>query len=1645
MAGPNVKLTVTGAGKATVDELNSSLDKLRQNLASMKDIRPDLGGLGQLTDEMRKFRTQFIELAQGQKTALAEMAEAIQSGMKKAAAAAKSGADQVEKELSKAGNGKSGISAFKAKLMVGSAGFEQAARDAAAREGNALASWQAKMQVGSLRITEAQNAAAERAAAGASAWQAKMQVGSLKIAESIAKADQTEASAKAAWVAKMQLGSLKISEAQDLAAAKAAAGASAWQAKMQVGSLKIAEALAASELKEERAKLAWVAKMQTGSLKIAEAQEAAAAKAAAGASAWQAKMQLGSLKIAESIQAAAAKEAEARAAWIAKMQVGSLKIAEEQAAAADREVAALKNAAEKIRVAEAAYQARNPRAQLGTAVRARAQLDAGRAPEDVSKTFGSTALSVAQAATSFDQLKASHASFNAELEAGKPKLANTKLLLNDLHSAARGAASGFNAMFLTWGNLGPLLAGAALSNAFVQVVKLGSAVEHELSIIQVLGGETAQSVAGLREQLLGLAREGPFGPQQIAEAFKSLTLAGLSIKEQRAAIGDVLNFAIAGTTTIEQAAESMVQMSTAFGYTANGFGRVGDIVSKAAAISLSSVESLTRSMQSASEVHVLYGASLVDVATNLAILSQLGIRGTAAGTALKNMYAELSGSTSIVRRNMVAWKVDALDPQTGKIKELLPLVESLAQKYNSLKGAAQTRFVQDLSNTRGGKDLVALLDAFNKKSKEGGDAVSQLQSTRQQIDQAYGYQAVAAAQLALTSKNQIASVASSFQASLVEAFSSIQPALFQITSGLQKIFGSREFQNNVTSLALTVANLGVVLVQNLDVVKNLAIAYLAWKAAAFTGDALRAGVGIITALTTSMRGLTVATVENTVATEANAAISSTVASTGLKRIAGLIPVIGTVLVGATVAWDLYWASARGDKKGPGQTDALAANQAVLAKLQEETKRARSNLLALQGKTAEEEFNKNQESGRASLQQLDDDIAAKQAAVDAAQTRLDQVMANVAKSRATGVTSGVETGAGGTARKALAAAQSNLNQATLLRSQINKELDANRQMNELVAQYADRQAKVKASEGTGERPVPEEAPGSLINSLKAQYSAREKTLKEAFANERAQLEESNKGKLISETTYALASEELAQRQYDAESKLLAEYVEKYRSKIVELQAAGKNGKANTVLTELAETQKQLTQELNQRKAIADIKSAGKQNVDTRAVDAELAKLREGVSLMEDQQRIKQAIDSMLPEEQAYAIARNAEAEKYSSILLKTQQQITDAYTDLDKLDTNEPLALRLRKRITELESELQRIQAERDRSADRAGSVARDAVMPDWKKNSAEWQNTLRTYRKAYDDMITGLVQRGEDLWVSFIETGKLNIQDMGKFIIAEISKTVYRTQIAPEATKLAENFSSFVFGRGGSKGSKPLEGASTTGDNGAFLGAYEDLAQKQLPEVTKGFNDLRASFAPVTDSLSKFGSSIWSAIQSIFSAIQSSSGSSIGGFFGSLFGGGSGGAGATGDMGSIGGAVGAAKGAAFNWDGWQKYAKGGIFDRPTGFKFANGAGFSNGVMGEAGPEAVMPLKRGPNGSLGVVMHGGAAPTVNANTYVSVQNQAGVEVQTRESRRPNGDKDVQIFLRQAKNQMIRDVKTGGAFASTLKSQGVSMRGGLPRRN
>ena len=90
-------------------------------------------------------------------------------------------------------------------------------------------------------------------------------------------------------------------------------------------------------------------------------------------------------------------------------------------------------------------------------------------------------------------------------------------------------------------------------------------------------------------------------------------------------------------------------------------------------------------------------------------------------------------------------------------------------------------------------------------------------------------------------------------------------------------------------------------------------------------------------------------------------------------------------------------------------------------------------------------------------------------------------------------------------------------------------------------------------------------------------------------------------------------------------------------------------------------------------------------------------------------------------------------------------------------------------------------------------------------------------------------------------------------------------------------------------------------------------------------------------------------------------------------------------LGQVGAALLSEKGNAFSGGKHlTAYAKGGVVNSPTVFPMANGAG----LMGESGPEAVMPLTRMSNGNLGVES--------SAMNVVINNNAPGVDVRPRQT-------------------------------------------------
>jgi lambda family phage tail tape measure protein len=163
----------------------------------------------------------------------------------------------------------------------------------------------------------------------------------------------------------------------------------------------------------------------------------------------------------------------------------------------------------------------------------------------------------------------------------------------------------------------------------------------------------------------------------------------------------------------------------------------------------------------------------------------------------------------------------------------------------------------------------------------------------------------------------------------------------------------------------------------------------------------------------------------------------------------------------------------------------------------------------------------------------------------------------------------------------------------------------------------------------------------------------------------------------------------------------------------------------------------------------------------------------------------------------------------------------------------------------------------------------------------------------------------------------------------------------------------------------------------------------------------------------------------LVNSLKSAGGGGLFGSLGGLFGGG--------DATSAGSTP---SGAYFGAARGLKFAKGGVFESPnlshfsnsiisspTMFKFAKG----DGLMGEAGPEAVMPLTRTPNGTLGVRMvgtsaQGGGGSEIHITQHINVSGNGDAALnQAMQEAAAKGARD---GAKKARQDMLSDFQTNG---------------------
>ncbi len=234
-------------------------------------------------------------------------------------------------------------------------------------------------------------------------------------------------------------------------------------------------------------------------------------------------------------------------------------------------------------------------------------------------------------------------------------------------------AAGFRGMARAAGSLAGAIAAAF---SFRAVVSTLSEFETAMSRVAAVSGATGMQLQQLRETAMELGRTTEFSAGQAADALGFLSMAGFEASESMAAIPAVLDLATASGMDLASTADIASNVLSGFGIAATEAGRAADVLAEAASATNTNVSQLGQAMSTAAPIAASLGISMEETAAAIGVMSDAGIQGERAGTALRGVFASLAGPTTQARDALAQYGLTAADvnPETNDLADVLDLL-----------------------------------------------------------------------------------------------------------------------------------------------------------------------------------------------------------------------------------------------------------------------------------------------------------------------------------------------------------------------------------------------------------------------------------------------------------------------------------------------------------------------------------------------------------------------------------------------------------------------------------------------------------------------------------------------------------------------------------------------------------------------------------------------------------------------------------------------------------------------------------------------------------------------------------------------------------------------------------------------------------
>ncbi|MCQ6305676.1 phage tail tape measure protein [Bacillus cereus] len=251
----------------------------------------------------------------------------------------------------------------------------------------------------------------------------------------------------------------------------------------------------------------------------------------------------------------------------------------------------------------------------------------------------------------------------------------------------------------------------ASGKAFGSMIKNSMEFEQQTRKAAVLTGGVYGQV---KKDILEMATSSVYSTGQVAAAYAELGAKGFEAAQATDALPGVLSAAAASGEDLGMVADTITSALNAFSMEAKDSGHVADVLAQAANATAAGVYDMQYAFKYAAGPAAQLGISMEELAASVGIMSNAGIKGETAGTALRSAMLRLVKPPKAAANMLKELGVTTTD-SSGNMKSLSQIIGELQKGMDGMTSAQKGAALATIFGTEAVSGMMALVSAGPEK------------------------------------------------------------------------------------------------------------------------------------------------------------------------------------------------------------------------------------------------------------------------------------------------------------------------------------------------------------------------------------------------------------------------------------------------------------------------------------------------------------------------------------------------------------------------------------------------------------------------------------------------------------------------------------------------------------------------------------------------------------------------------------------------------------------------------------------------------------------------------------------------------------------------------------------------------------------